>query len=209
MTWPVAALSPVATDRTGSAAVEFALVAPVLCLMLVGGLDLAHQAYLRAVVQGSLDDASRRATVQNPGFTASGSTAEARVQATIARQLRAIAPRATITVTQSNFYQFTGIGNPEKLMTDTGHDGQFDAGEGDCWEDLNRNGEYDANAGRSGVGGANDAVFYKVRVTMPRLFPVSAMLGQSRTLVIQAQTAVRNQPYADQQVPPVLCGNAT
>lgn len=192
--------------RDGVAAVEFALVAPVLCLILVGGLDLGHQAYLRAVVQGALDDASRRATVQSPAFTASGSTVEARVQATIARQIRAVAPHATITVTVRNFYQYSGIGNPEKLMTDVDRDGRFDAADNDCWEDLNGNRQYDTSAGRSGTGGANDIVFYTAQVNLRRLFPVSRLLGQSQTITIRAQTAVRNQPYADQAVPAVLCG---
>jgi len=181
----------------------------VLCLMLVGGLDLGHQTYLRAVVQGALDDASRRATVQSPSFTASGATTEARVKATIERQIRGVAPRATIAVTVQNYYQYSGIGNPEKLMTDVSRNGRFDAGDNDCWEDLNRNGQYDANAGRSGTGGANDVVFYSATVSLRRLFPMAKLLGQSQTLVIRAQTAVRNQPYADQTVPPVLCGNGS
>jgi hypothetical protein len=106
----------------------------------------------------------------------------------------------------SNYYDFSGIGNPEKLMTDVNGNGQYDAADGDCFSDLNENGKYDTDTGRDGLGGANDVVFYQARIVMPRLLPVAQMLGFPANYDMTVSTAVRNQPYGTQKTPPVLCG---
>lgn len=193
-------------DESGVTIVEFAIIALPLCMLLMGGFDLGHQAYIRSVMQGALTDAARRASVQDPQFTASGSTTEERVTNTIKDQLSAITPNATITVTESNFYDFSGIGNPEKLMTDVNGNGKYDAADNDCFSDLNENGKYDSDTGRTGIGGANDVVFYQANIVMPRLLPVAQLLGFSPNYDMSVATAVRNQPYGTQKTPPILCG---
>jgi Flp pilus assembly protein TadG len=196
-----------AGDRRGVTAVEFGIVALPLAMLVMGGFDLSHQAYIRAVMQGALTDAARRASVQDPQFTASGSTTQERVNNTIKSQLEAITPGATVTVTESNFYDFSGIGNPEKLMTDVNGNGEYDAADKDCFSDLNENGAYDSDTGRDGIGGANDVAFYRADIDMPRLFPVAGLLGFSPNYQLSVATAVRNQPYGTQKTPPVVCGS--
>jgi Flp pilus assembly protein TadG len=193
-------------DCRGVTAVEFGLVALPLSMLVMGGLDLGHQAYIRSVMQGALADAAREASVQDPQFTASGSTTEERVANTVKNQLKAITPGATITVTVSNFYDFSGIGNPEKLMTDVNGNGKYDAADGDCFSDLNENGKYDLDTGRDGIGGANDVAFYQARIVMPRLLPVAKFIGFAPNYDMTVATAVRNQPYGTQKTPPVVCG---
>lgn len=193
-------------DVRGVTIVEFAFVAPVLVLMLVGGFDLAHQSYLRAMLQGALNDAARRAAVEDPVFMAAGDTLEERVTSLVTGQVEDLAPGATIMVTQRNFFDFSGIGNPEKLMKDVNSNGQYDAADGDCFADLDEDGEYDTDTGRDGIGGANDVVFYEARLTMPRLVPLHGLIGVSPNYNLGAETAIRNQPYAVQRTPPVVCG---
>lgn len=194
-------------ESRGVTVVEFAIVSPVLMLMLVGGFDLAHQSYIRSVMQGALNDAARKAAVEDPEFIAAGDTLEERVAALVTRQVEPVAPGAEIAVTQSNYFDFSGIGNPEKLMTDVDGDGQYDETDGDCFADLNENGEYDMDTGRSGIGGANDVVFYQATLTMPRLVPLHGFLGVADEYALSAETAIRNQPYAVQKMPPVVCGD--
>ncbi|WP_435200435.1 TadE/TadG family type IV pilus assembly protein [Qipengyuania sp. 902] len=196
-------------DETGATAVEFALLLTPFLVMLIGAMDLGHQFYMRGVAQGALDDVSRRASVEEPNFIASGSTLEERVENTLKLQINNVAPKATYTITQKNFFDFNGIGNPERLVTDVNGNGQFDNADADCWEDLNENGTYDLDSGRVGVGGANDVTFYSVRVQHPRLFPTPELIGFSDTIDFTVETAVRNQPYANQSTPPVLCGDGT
>jgi hypothetical protein len=60
-------------------------------------------------------------------------------------------------------------------------------------------------AGRTGLGGADDIVYYKVVVTYQRLFPLSKLLGFSPTQTSSANTVLRNQPYAAQAIPAITC----
>jgi Flp pilus assembly pilin Flp len=196
-------------DEGGATIVEFALIAMPLCVLIMGGFDLGHQSYIRSVMQGALNDAARRAAVQDPVFAASGATTEERVENAIKHQLQSITPNAEITISQSNFYDFSGIGNPEKLMTDNDKDGAYDEADGDCFSDLNENGEYDTDTGRSGIGGANDVVFYQADIVMPRLLPVANLIGFSPNYEMSVATAIRNQPYGQQKTPPVVCGGTT
>jgi len=199
-------LARLSRDRRGVTAVEFGLIATPLMVLLMGGFDVGHQAYIRSVMQGALADVARRASVQDADLSASGDTTEERIANTIKDQLKAITPGATITVTESNFYDFSGIGNPEKLMTDVNGNGAYDAADNDCFSDLNENGKFDTDTGRDGIGGANDVVFYQARIVMPRLFPVQGLLGFSPNYDMTVSTAVRNQPYGVQKTPPVVCG---
>ena len=82
-------------DERGATIVEFALVALPLSVLIMGGIDLGHQTYIRSTMQGALNDAARRAAVQDPQFAASGSTTEERVTNTILNQLEPIAPGET------------------------------------------------------------------------------------------------------------------
>ncbi|WP_341712599.1 TadE/TadG family type IV pilus assembly protein [Erythrobacter sp.] len=193
-------------DQRGVSAVEFGLLLTPFLMLLMGGMDLGHQYYIRAVTQGALSDVSRRASVEDPTFLAAGATTEERVEATLKQQIDAVAPDAEYTISQRNYFDFNGIGNPERLITDVNGNGQFDESDGDCWEDLDEDGEYDLDSGRVGIGGANDVSFYSVNVRMERLFPTASLLGISPYIDFTVETAVRNQPYGNQPTPPVICG---
>ena len=197
-----------AGDESGVTIVEFAFVAPPLVLMLVGGLDFAHRSYVHSIMQGALNDAARRASVEDPSVGGTG-TIEERVAALVTAQTKPVAPSATLVVTQSNYFDFSGIGNPEKIVKDIDEDGTYDEEDGDCFSDLNGNGEFDLDTGREGRGGANDVVFYEATMTMNALLPLRSFLGGSDVYTLKAETAIRNQPWATQATPPVVCGTPT
>ena len=52
-----------AATQRGATIVEFALVLPVLCVLLLGMLDLGYRSYVTSIVQGALHEAARMATV--------------------------------------------------------------------------------------------------------------------------------------------------
>lgn len=184
-------------DTRGATLVEFAFVTPVMLLMLMGFFDLAHQAYAKAVLSGVVQKAGRDATLE------SGPAAAAALDATVTTQIRKVAGiGATVTPTRASYTDFRGVGTPEQFSdAGTPPNDRYDPGE--CFVDTNGNGRWDADIGRSGQGGAEDAVLYKVSVSYPRLFPMASMLGWSRNQEIVASTVLRNQPYADQVVPVV------
>ncbi len=194
-------------DDRGSTIVEFAFVAPVLVLILLAGFDFGHRSYVTAVLQGALTDAARAASVQAPAIPGIGATLEERVENSISRQVSPIATSGfTLVVEQSNFFEFSGIGNPEKIVQDNDGDGIYDEDNGDCFSDLNENGQFDLDTGREGRGGSNDVVFYQATLTMDSLVPLANLLGGSSEYVLVAETAVRNQPWGAQVTPPVVCG---
>lgn len=200
-------LRRLAADTRGATIVEFAAIALPMCVLLVGGLDLAHQSYVRTVMQGALNDAARRAAVERPDLSGGGVTIEEQVESTIKEVVGPIAADAEIDVDQKSYFDFNSIKNPEKLMTDVNANGEFDEADGDCWEDTNENGEFDLDGGSEGRGGASDVVFYRAQVTMPRLFS-GAMFGKAGLIEMNLETAVRNQPYGNQETAPVICAEA-
>lgn len=183
-------------DRRGATLLEFGLVSPALILTIMGIGDLAYQSYLRSVTRGVLEKAARSASV--------GTLNSADLDTYIAAQMSAInAKNGTTSVTKKSYYNFSRVGKPEKITTDTAPLGSYNTG--DCYEDANGNGSYDAAGGSTGLGGADDIVYYEVTVSMPRMFPMAKLLGWSATQSATATTMVRNQPWANQGTPTIRC----
>ena len=57
-------------DTRGATIVEFALISPVMCLLLLGLIDLGYRTYVTSVVQGAIQEAARTATVGGIAATA-------------------------------------------------------------------------------------------------------------------------------------------
>ena len=56
----------------------------------------------------------------------------------------------------------------------------------------------------AGLGGARDAVLYSVTVNSKRAYPIASFIpGQTDDLTLVANTVLRNQPYGQQDSPPV------
>jgi Flp pilus assembly protein TadG len=174
----------------GAAIVEFALIAPVLLMTLFGLFDLGHGMYTKSMLQGAIEKASRDATIEG----ATTGALDAKVNAVVRR----IAPNATLTFTRASYATFTSVGQPEDYV-DTNHNGVCDTGE--TFEDANANGIWDSNQGRTGNGGARDAVLYTVTVSYPRIFPIARLIGQSNTQMMSTATVLRNQPFGLQNAP--------
>lgn len=183
-------------DARGATLMEFGLVCLPLCLIIMGIGDLGYQFYLRSVAQGVLDRAARAASV--------GTLNSTQIDAYIDSQMQAInSKNGTTSVTKKSYYNFSRVGKPEKITSDTAPLGTFNTG--DCFEDSNGNGTYDTSAGTTGLGGADDIVFYEVTVSMPRLFPMAKLLGWSATQSATANATIRNQPWSNQATLPIIC----
>jgi len=181
-------------DRSGVAAVEFAILAPVLFLMLMGFFDLAHAEYARSVLQGAMQMAARNSTLE------SGLTSTTTIDNYVKDQVKGIVgAQATFSSTRLSYADFNSVGKAENFVDKPPLNGQYDVGE--CFEDVNGNGQWDADLGKSGQGGAQDAVLYTMTVTYKRMFPMAKMLGWSANQTISATTVLRNQPYGNQQMP--------
>lgn len=180
----------------GATLLEFGLVAGPLIMTILALGDLGYQSYLRAVTRGVLEKAARAASV--------GTLNNSQIDTYIEAQMAAInSKNGTTSTTKKSYYNFSRVGKPEKITTDTAPLGTYNVG--DCYEDANGNGSYDTNSGSTGLGGADDIVYYEVTVSMPRLFPMAKILGWSPTQSATASTMLRNQPWANQTTPAIKC----
>ncbi len=195
-------------DQRGATIVEFAVIAMPMCVLLMGGLELGYNSYVRSTLQGALHDAARVAAVENPILATEGDTVEEQVANMIKETVAHVAPNAVVDVDQKSYFEFSSIGEPEKLMTDNNGNGKYDASDEDCFEDANGNGTFDPDSGKSGTnGGADDVVLYTAKVSAPRILPLDRLVpGISEKVEYTLRAAVRNQPYGQQPTAPVICG---
>ncbi len=180
-------------DESGVTIVEFALVAPVLCLVLLGAFDVSHTLYTRAALQGILQKTARDSTLESGATVAQQNVLDDKIR----NQVRALANNATIEINRRYYRTFTeAAAAREEVYTDTNSNGTCDAGE--PYEDANRNNVWDKDGGNAGQGGAKDATLYTVTMSYPRFFPIYNLVGGSNTTKVAASTVLRNQPYSDQ-----------
>ncbi|MDF2495130.1 TadE/TadG family type IV pilus assembly protein [Sphingomonas sp.] len=182
-------------DRRGATVVEFAIIIPVLCTLLAGGLELAYRAYFTAIIQGALLEASRRATV--------GDRSESQIDQIVKDRVAMLSNPAYVKdIKKERFFNFSNVGKPEKITSDIDPIGVYN--KGDCYEDANNNGVYDTNFD-TGLGTADDIVRYTVTVEYPNIMPVNAMVGLGAKQTITSSTVLRNQPFTSRAQPTVRC----
>ena len=192
-------LNRLGRDQRGVSILEFALLAPTLLVMLFGLLDLAYNMYTAQMLQGAIQSAARKATIEGAAADAGG------IDGVVTTAVHALAPSATLTFSRKSYSSFTEVGRPEDY-TDVNGNGTCDSNE--PFEDANGNGNWDLDPGQTGFGGARDAVLYRVDVTYPRLFPIYAFVpGQTDTYSMNVSTVLHNQPFSQQDTTPPTIGN--
>ena len=195
-------------DRRGITVVEFAIISPVMLLIIMALGDILYQEYAQSILNGALQKAGRDSSIQGNNDPTSSATIDGKVISMVSSIMKSPVQTCPATVsgtwcsTRKNYDTFTEVA-PEPF-TDTNADGLCNHGE--PFTDENGNGVWDADPGASGQGGANDVTLYTMTVTYPRLFPVAKMLGVTSTQTITATTLLKNQPYATQSVTPITTG---
>jgi Flp pilus assembly protein TadG len=185
-------MASVLGDDRGAALIEFALVAPVMILALLGMFDLSYNIYATSLLEGAIQKAGRDATLE------SGGTRTSAIDGHMREVVHNLVPNATVTFDRQHYADFDDVQRPEDF-TDSNGDGACNDGE--PFEDVNGSGTWDTERGQSGVGGARDAVLYTVTVTYPRRFPFMRVIGFSDTVTSRARTVLRNQPFGAQNLP--------
>ena len=188
--------SSLRSNARGATIVEFAFVAPILVLTLLGLFDLGYKSYVSSVLQGALHDAARMATV--------GDKTTAQIDAAVNARLQAFSRGATIAIVKKSYSDFTGVKVAEKITSDTVPMNTYNST--DCYEDYNGNGVYDTDRGKSGLGASEDVVNYDITITYPRLFPLTGLMGLPANDSVRGSTVLRNQPFGARSTSvPVRC----
>lgn len=181
-------------DNTrGATVIEFAIIAPVLCMFLVAAFDIAHQLYLTATLQGVVQKTARDSSLESGSTTAAATAIDNKVRA----QINPLLTNGTIDFSR-RFYRTFAKAQAAVAETwrDTNHNGTCDNGEG--YDDVNGNMTWDKDGGDAGQGGAKDKTVYTVTVTYNHILPVWRYIGVAEQQVVTAKTVLQNQPYGDQ-----------
>lgn len=178
-------------DERATTIVEFALVAPILMLLIMGAMDTGYQLYARAILSGEMQKAGRDSSLET------GSANATALDTRVENAVHNISKDATVTFTRKSYRTFSDAAAAQaETFTDTDADGTCNNGE--PYEDANNNGQWDADGGNAGQGGAKDAVVYTATVTYPRLFPMASLIGLPGTVTLTSTTVLSNQPYDNQ-----------
>ena len=176
--------------RDGSSLVEFAFVAPLFLMTLVGIIEVAMTLFVSSLLEGGLRDAARFGIT---GFTPAGTTREEAIVDHIDQVTLGLIDPSEITITTMIYPDFNQIGGEEPYV-DANTNGQWDAGE--SYNDINGNGQWDADMGQAGMGGPGDVVVYSLEAPWTILTPLlSSVLGDDGQLTLRASIAVRNEPF--------------
>ena len=181
-------------DQRGATIIEFAMILPALCVLLLGIFELGYRSYAESVVQGALHDAARLATV--------GGVPMEQINARVTERLSDFAEQGVVDIQTHSYAEYSGVGIPEEITTDTVPIGEYN--EGDCWIDTNGSGEWEADGGADGVGNSEDVVRYQVSLTVKEIVPISSLLadyGWTEFNTIRRNTVLRNQPFAGRVAP--------
>ena len=176
-------------DRRAVSAVEFGMTAPILFLVVFGTLQIAQSYYVNTVLNGAVNAAARKSSLQ------SGQSNSTALDTLVSTMVKYVMPTANVTFTRKNYSEFTQVGMPEDF-TDTNKNGAYDSTE--CFVDMNGNNIWDADMGKTGLGGANDVVVYTVTVTYKQWFGFAKMFGLPEYQTIPSTTILKNQPFATQ-----------
>lgn len=174
----------------GVTAIEFAVIAPVLLLLLLGIIEFSIIMMVYNVMEGATAISSR---LGKTGFTGTGLTREQTILNSITARAGSLITPSSLTVTSKFYKQYDQINDPEPYM-DTNGNGTHDAGE--TYTDINGNGQWDADMGSSGYGSAGDVVVYTVSYPWSIATPIiSDLIGAHGIFTITTHAVVKNEPY--------------
>ncbi len=180
-------LSELKDSETGAAALEFALVAPVFLAMLMGMLNVGQMAYGTAVLNGAVQNAARSSTLEGADTSAADQS--------VSNAVSPVLPGVAVAGTRSSYFDFADIGRPESFDDE---DDNGDCNDGESYVDENGSGNWDADIGVTGNGGAGDVVVYTVRATYSPLFSIPFAPDAWASTTLEATAVKKNQPFADQ-----------
>jgi len=176
--------------QSGSAMVEFALIAPAFLAIVGGIVEFSGIIFAQTLLEGGIREASRFGII---GSSANAAAGEAEIQRIIRKNAFGIIDADDIRVETLAYSSFGAVGQPEPFDDNNGN-GQFDPDEGEAFVDVNGNGARDDDQGQAGLGGGNQVVLYQLAYDWDIMIPIfEPFFGEQVTL--EASIAVRNEPF--------------
>jgi Flp pilus assembly pilin Flp len=181
---------PLRDDR-GLAAVEFAMIAPVMIMMICGFMEYAHVSSARTTLESATMRAAR-AVVASDCPSKRQAIMMNIIEGSMKRVPSANGGQVEV-ITKSYSDKFGDVGESEPFPDPNGN-GKWDIGE--PYTDINANNQYDLDMGKVGsIGGVGQVVSYTARYQVSSLFEfISKRFNGTDKYMIEASTVVRNEP---------------
>lgn len=176
--------------RDGTAALEFAFVAPALLLLTIGTMEISMIFFGNALLEGGLRESARFGLT---GAMPPSGTREDHVVEVVNAHGAGIVNVTAADVTTLVYPNFTSIGQAEPY---TDEDGSMSYNNPEPFTDVNCNGSWDPDMGRAGLGSGGEVVVYTVNFDMPMMTGLlSGMMGVGGKIPLTASVTVRNEPF--------------
>jgi len=173
----------------GVSVIEFAIIAPVLFLFLIGFIEFAMIAFTNSVLEGATSIGSR---IGRTGYNG-GMAREDYIRNEIQRLSGGYLDISRLEINILAYDTFDHVGDEEDYVDANGN-GMRDPGE--SYTDTNGNGQWDADRGIAGPGDRNAVVLYKVSYPWEIFTPVmSSIIGDQGIINLTAIATVRNERF--------------
>lgn len=178
-------------EQSGTAALEFALVIPVVIALLVGTFEFAMIAFRTSLLEGGLREAARFGTTGSDlaGFA----TREEAIIAIVNEHSAGLFTVTPLELSTLVYPDFDKIGQAEPY-TDSDGNLQYDAGE--PFTDVNCNAVWDSDMGLAGAGGGDEVVLYTIDLEIESITGlINHLITDNGKIPLTATTAIRNEPF--------------
>lgn len=182
------------SDARGVSTIEFAILSPVLFLIICGGLEVGHTLYVQSVLTGQMQKAGRDLALEG----SANAGARAALQARVTDAIKALVANPNITFVTKAYHDYRNVGRPEEYV-DTNGNGVCDNKE--PYVDANNNGKWDDDSSNIGPEGAKDVVLFEATLKYDRII-TGAYLPYGKEVTLKSSTLLRNQPSTDQAAAP-------
>lgn len=177
-------------NEEGVTAIEFAIIAPTVMLLVFGIIEFAMIMMVYNVMEGATAISSR---LGKTGYVDTGLTREQTILDAITQRAGSLINPAQLTLTSKFYRQYDQINDPEPFI-DANSNGSYNSGE--AFTDINGNGSWDADMGTSGYGSSGDVVVYTVTYPWSVATPIMReLIGTNGTYAIATHAVVKNEPY--------------
>lgn len=182
-------------DR-GTTLVEFGMLAPVLILLIAGGVELGRLALIKSTLETTTASAARSVLVDL-------NVPEEERDLALREMIRkGLEPLGGVDhnqiVIDTKVYRSFGESYPESFSDLNGngqYDGPMGAFSGEPFDDRNRNGRFDLATQREGkLGGVGDVVAYQVSLPVSLLFGFLERDWGMSQIVLKSEVVFRNEP---------------
>ncbi|MGE8356075.1 MAG: TadE/TadG family type IV pilus assembly protein [Microvirgula sp.] len=176
-------------DDSGASALEFALVMPLVLILIVGTIDVAIAMLADGFLEQSVRAASRLGLTTT--VPSGGKSREDAIREIIQNGVGNWVGKDNVLHIETRTYtSFANVGQPEPCGDDSYKK------TGTCtgpFTDINHNETWDADMGGSGAGGRGDIVSYRVWFDRPSFTGILGLLGRDlyhfeRRIVIQNES---------------------